>query len=226
VPLAEIFVLALASMVWPALVAVVVVALASPQPVKLLSVFLIASLLTTVSIGLVIVFVLRGSSLFSGSRPTFSPVVDVVAGLAALVAGHVVRRGGRGEPHQSQEKQDRPTWTERTLTRGAPLAFLAGVVLNIAPGVFPFVALKNIAELEWSAAASVALVVAFYLVMFLPAEVPLGFYLVAPARTSTAVGRFNSWLKRNVHRVAALVLTVIGIYLVARGLVGLAAGGS
>jgi hypothetical protein len=222
VQLAEIFVLALASMVWPALVAVVVVALASPQPVKLLSFFLVASLLTTVSIGLVIVFVLRGSSLFSGSRPTFSPIVDVVAGVVALAAGFVVGRGGRGEPRRPRAQHDRPTWTERMLARGAPLAFLAGIVLNVAPGVFPFVALKDIAELGYSAAASAALVVGFYLVMFLPAEVPLVSYLVAPARTSAAVDRFNEWLRRSTRRIAALTLAAIGIYLVVRGIVGLA----
>ena len=220
-PLAQIFLLALASMVWPALVAVVVVALASPQPVKLLSAFLAAALLTTVAIGLFIVFVLRGSSLFSGSRPTFGPVVDVVVGGAAIAGGHLVRRGGRHEARHLPAKQDRPTWTERTLARGAPLAFLAGVVLNIAPGLFPFVALKNIAELDYSAAASVALVVGFYLIMFLPAEVPLGFYLLSPVRTSAVVGRFNSWLSRNTRRVAALILTLVGIYLVLRGIVGL-----
>ena len=217
-PLAEIFVLALASMVWPALVAVVVFALASPQPVKLLSVFLAAALLTTVTIGLVIVFVLRGSSLFSGSRPTFGPVVDLVAGAIALIAGLVVRRGERRE----QAKHDGPTWTERTLSRGAPLAFVAGIVLNVVPGVFPFVAMKNIAELDYSPAASVALVVGFYLIMFLPAEVPLGCYLVAPARTSVEVGRFNSWLARNVRQIAAVALFVVGAYLVVRGIVGLA----
>jgi hypothetical protein len=224
VPLAEIFVLALASMVWPALVAVVVVALASRQPVKLLSVFLAASLLTTVSIGLVIVFVLRGSSLFSGSCPTFGPAVNVAAGIAAIVAGYLVRRGGGSQARNTEAKQDGPTWTERTLARGAPLAFLAGVVLNIAPGVFPFVALKNIAELDYSPAASVALVVGFYLIMFLPVEVPLGSYLVAPARTSAAVGRFNSWLRQNTRRVAALILSLVGVYLVARGIVGLVRG--
>ena len=221
--LAEIFLLALASMVWPALIAVVVVALASRQPVKLLSAFLVASLLTTISIGLVIVFVLRGSSLLSGSRHTFGPIVDLVAGLVALLAGWFLRRGRTSTP-RPRATEDRPTWTERTVRRGAPLAFLAGIVLNIAPGVFPFVALKNIAELDYSTAATIGLVVGFYLIMFLPAEVPLAFYVVAPVRTSSAVGGFNSWLGRNARRIAAPVLILIGIYLVARGIAGLVAG--
>ena len=38
------------------------------------------------------------------------------------------------------------------LERGAPLAFVAGIVLNVFPGVFPLIALKDIAELDvnWS----------------------------------------------------------------------------
>ena len=58
--------------------------------------------------------------------------------------------------------------------------------------------------------------------MFLPAEVPLACYVVAPVRTSVEVGRFNGWLGRNVRRVAALALLVVGLYLVVRGLVALA----
>src|SRR5262249_58561931 len=111
-PLAEIFVLALASMIWPTLIGVVVVTLASPRPVTLLAFFLAASLLTTVGIGLVVVFVLRGSSLFSGSRPTFSPIVDLVAGLVALLAAYLVRRGP-GSPQHPPPRQGRPQRAHR-----------------------------------------------------------------------------------------------------------------
>jgi Sap, sulfolipid-1-addressing protein len=224
VPLAEIFVLALASMIWPTLIGVVVVTLASPRPVTLLSVFLAASLLTTVSIGLVVVFALSGSSLLSGSRPTFSGAVDLVAGFVALLVAYFLRRGRRADETSSPE-QDRPSWTQRTLERGAPLAFFAGIVLNIVPGVLPLVALKDIAQLDYSVGPTVGLVVGFYLIMFLPAEIPLGAFLIAPAPTSTVVGRFNDWLHRNARRIGVFVLVVAGIYLVVRGLVLLVAGG-
>jgi Sap-like sulfolipid-1-addressing protein len=225
VPLAEIFLLALASMVWPTLIGVVVVALASPRPVALLSFFLAGSLLTTVGVGLVVVFVLRGSSLFSGSRPTFGPIVDLAVGVVALLVAYLV---GRGRParQNSSAKPDRPGWTERTLSRGAPIAFVVGIVLNVIPGVLPLVALKDIAELDYSVGASVALVVGFYLIMFLPAEVPLGAFLFAPAPTSAAVGRFNSWLRRNARHIGVLVLALAGIYLLVRGIVLLVAGGT
>jgi len=221
VPLAEIFLLALASMVWPTLIAVVVVALASPRPVALLSFFLAGSLLTTVGVGLVVVFVLRGSSLFSGSRPTFGPIVDLVVGVVALVVAYLFRHG-----QSSDATSDRPGWAERTLSRGAPIAFVVGIVLNVIPGVLPLVALKDIAQLDYSVAASVALVVGFYLIMFLPAEVPLGAFLFAPAPTSSAVERFHTWLRRNARRIGVFVLALAGIYLLVRGIVLLVAGGT
>lgn len=210
--------LAVASMVWPALIGVVVVALASARPVRLLTAFLAASLLTTVGVGVVVVIALRGSSLFSGTRPTFSPTVDLIVGVLALVVAYLVWR----RPEHPPSTPDRPSWTERALSRGAPLAFLAGIVLNVIPGVLPLVALKDIAELDYSVGATVALVIGFYLIMFLPAEVPLGAFLVAPETTTAKVGRFNSWLRRNGRQIGVFALMLAGIYLVVRGLVLLA----
>src|SRR5436190_11741613 len=199
-PLAEIFALAVASMVWPALIGAVVAALASPRPATLLSVFLAAALLTTVSIGLVVVFAVRGSSLFSGARPTFGPIVDLVVGIIALLAAYLVRRR-RPANEKTGSRPGEPSWTERTLARGAPLAFVAGIVLNVIPGVLPLVALKDIARLDYSVGATVAVTLGFYLIMFLPAEVPLGAFLIAPAATSAKVGRFNIWLRRNARQI-------------------------
>jgi hypothetical protein len=93
--LAEIFVLALASMIWPALIAAVTVALASRQPVKLLASFLAGALLTTVAIGVVVVFLLQGSSLFTGSHRTVGAGVYLVAGGAALFVAQALRRRPR-----------------------------------------------------------------------------------------------------------------------------------
>jgi hypothetical protein len=217
VPLVEIFLLALASMVWPALLAVVVVALVSPRPVRLLSFFLAGALLTTVTIGAILVFLLRDSSLVGSHRRTFSPVVDLVAGAGALLLAFVLERRGRATRREKPSAPDRPSWYERTVSRGGPLAFVVGVALNILPGVFPFVAMKEIALLGYSVAATLALIVGFYLVMFLPAEIPLVLYLVAPERTTAVVEDLRDWLARNGRRVAVIALAIAGTYLLIRG---------
>jgi hypothetical protein len=65
------------------------------------------------------------------------------------------------------------------------------------------------------------LVLGFYLIMFIPVEVPLGAFLIAPAATAAKVGRFNIWVRRNARRIGVFALAVAGIYLVVRGAVGL-----
>jgi hypothetical protein len=217
----EIFLLAFASMVWPTLIAVVVGALTSSQPVRLLSWFLAGSLLTTVAIGTVIVFLLEKSDLLSGSRPAFSSATYLVACVAALLVAYIVWRRGRSAADIAPAESSQPGWSERTLSRGGLLAFVVGIVLNVIPGVLPFVALKDIAQLDYAAGAAVALVVGFYVIMFLPAEVPLGSYLFAPRRTATVVALFNAWLKRNATLIVVYVLTAAGIYLGVRGIVSL-----
>lgn len=217
----EIFVLALASMVWPALIAIVVVALASAQTVRLLSWFLAGSLFTTVSIGVVVVWALERSNLVSVSRPTFGTAIYLIGSAAALLVAYLVWRRGRPRAESPPAKPSRPGWSERMLSRGGLLALVVGVVLNVIPGVLPFVALKDIAELDYSPGAALLLVVSFYLIMFLPAEVPLGFYLVAPARTVSTVDEFNAWLKRNARLLAVYVLLAAGIYLGVRGILSL-----
>src|SRR5262249_30822962 len=140
---------------------------------------------------------------------------------AALVAAFLVKRRGRLEDGASPPRARGTGWSERALTRGGPLAFVVGVVLNVFPGVLPFVALTHIAELDYSHGATVAPVLGFYVFMFVPAEVPLASYLFAPRRTTAVVGRFNSWLKRNARSIAVYVLAAIGMYLGTRGILSL-----
>src|SRR5262249_36281468 len=107
----------------------------------------------------------------------------------------------------------------RLLSKGAALAFVAGVVANVFPGFLPFIALKDIAELDYPAPATIAVIIGFYGVMFTFVEAPLLGYLFAPARTETAVHTFNLWLGRNGRALAASVLAVAGVVEIARGVV-------
>ncbi|MGN6430807.1 MAG: GAP family protein [Gaiellaceae bacterium] len=214
----ELFLLAVASALWPTLLAVDLIALRTPRPARILFFFLVGGLATCVGIGLVVVFALENSTAFTGSRSVADPVVYFTAGIVALVVGRVV------SSHPNWVRRDRrktrgPGWSERVIERGAALAFAAGVALNIIPGVFPIVGLKDIDQLDYSATATVALVVGFYLIMFVLIEVPLFAYLVAPARTATEVDRFNSWLRHNERRLAVAALYVAGTYLIVRGIV-------
>jgi thiol:disulfide interchange protein len=214
-------------MFWPTLIAIVVLALRISHPVKILVWFLAGGLLTTVAIGIAVVFAFQEASFMTGSTPTVDPVIYLTMGLLSMLAAFVlVRMTGRAPttPHEEPDaapKSKKPPLTERAVGRGAPVAFVAGVVLNILPGTFPIVALKDIAQLDASNAAKVATIIVFYVIMFAFVEVPIFAYLLAPERTTAAANDFNSWLKRNSRRVAAYVLGGVGLYLTVRGIIQL-----
>ena len=218
----ELIPLAIASAFWPLLLAVVIISLRAAHPPRLLVSFLLGGLLTTMIVGLIIIYALQNSSLVSRSKSSFDAAVYLAAGAIALAAGLLLARRVHSEPGRPREAEDAakpPGRLDRMLSRGAPLAFVAGVTLNIVPGVLPFVALKDIAELDYSVPATVLTLLGFYLIMFAFIEVPLAAYLVAPARTATETARFNDWLDRNWRRLAAYALVVLGVYLLVRGVV-------
>jgi hypothetical protein len=220
----ELLLLAIASAFWPLLLAVVIVSLRAAHPIRLLVSFLAGGLLTTMIVGLVVIYAMQGSSLTGRSQSTFDPWFEVTAGALALLAAAVLWRRYGALPEEPAEKpvDEAPGRLERMLDRGAPLAFAAGIVFNIVPGVFPFVALKVIAEMDLSFAETVGVLLGFYAIMFAFIEVPLVSYLVAPEWTGRATQRFNTWLDRNARRAGIVVLGGVGAYLVVKGLIDLA----
>ena len=71
----ELIPLALLSAVYPTLIAVVVIALASPRPAREMAFFLLGGMISSVGIGLVIVFALQGSSIVSDPQSSVNPIV-------------------------------------------------------------------------------------------------------------------------------------------------------
>jgi hypothetical protein len=210
--------LAIASAFWPILIAVVLISLRAPHPVRLMASFLAAGLLTTVTIGLAIIYLFKGAALTTDSDAWFGPGLEITAGVTAVVIAYVLwGRDARADKTPAPPKSG-PTRMERMLAHGAPLAFLAGIVCNIIPGVVPVVALKDIAELDYAFAETLALVIGFYVIMFMFIEIPLIGYMVEPTKTARATTSFNAWLDRNAHRLGIAVLGVIGVYMIVRGI--------
>jgi len=213
--LSEIFLLAVGSMFWPVLLAVDVVALRSDRPLTILGGFLAGGLVATVSVGCLIVFSLEQTAVFTTSRHTTNAVVSIVIGAAALVAAFLIRRSdARPRATPAPKNSSR---VDRLGSHGPWLAFVTGIVLNLFPGVLPFIAMKDIGELDYSTAGTIAVIVGFYLVMFTPVEAPLVAFLVAPKRTERAVDSFNVWLAQNMRRLAWWVLAAVGVFEIVRG---------
>lgn len=217
----EVFGLAVVSAFWPTLVLVDVLAFRTEKPERVLVAFLAGGLVSTLTIGSLIIFELRRSALVTTSRSTTDPLLNIVIGLLALVGAWVLARRARRPAGTNRGDAMQSVRLERAIRRGAPIAFVAGLIINIVPGVFPFIALKDIAELDYSVAATFAVLLAFYLVMFAFIEIPIAGYLFAPELTQSRVNEFNTWLGANGLRVAIWTLMIGGTYLVARGAVQL-----
>jgi hypothetical protein len=223
--LLDLTLLAIASAFWPILVVVDLVALRTPRPVPLLAWFLAGGLLTTITEGLVIVFVLEGTTLGS-SRSSVAGWGNVIGGCVALLVAYALRAGTArtsNERPAAQTPAKKPSRTERMVANGGPYAFGAGIVLNVFPGIFPLIALRTISSLSYGNGGKVLLIVGLYLFTFALIEVPLIGLLVAPERVEPWVRGLNSWLNRNGKRIGIDVLGVVGLILIVRGIVQLVA---
>ncbi len=232
--IAEIFVLALAAAVSPAIFAAVALILTRPRPMAPLAAYYAGALTLSVCAGMALVAGL-GQTHLADSKSGFGPALNFsIGGLALLAAwwvwtGRAARRKAELKARSERRRErkhpdaeparapDRDPWMQRVLDRGSlPLAFLVGVIMNL-PGGFYLVALKDIAQGHHRTGGELALVIGFNLVMLAPIEVPLVLYLVRPEQTLAALGRFSAWLDIHSRDVVVGVATLAGAYLVLRG---------
>ena len=174
--LVDIFLLGLVSMFNPSLLAAVTVMLLLPNPKRLMLGYLLGAYTTSITLGLLIVFSLNGSSTESTSKHTISPVEDIVVGVIVVAIAWVLRTG-RDQPLQerrrkkkdaklkAREEAGKPTESLplRLLGKGDPrVTFVVGAVLSF-PGVSYLDALDHIHKLNPGTVPTVLLVVGFCL---------------------------------------------------------------
>jgi hypothetical protein len=223
--LGSIFGLALLAMCNPTLLAAVTVMMLLPNTKKLMFGYLLGAYLTSISLGMLIVFSLHNSDSVSTAKHTLGPAEDLVLGALALLVGLVLLTG-RDEPlrerrqrrkEAKQRGESKQPWPERLLGRGsARVTFAVGAVLSF-PGVSYLAALDRTAKLDAGTAETALVVLAVALIQQMLLELPLIGYAVAPEWTQNAVEGFRSWIARNGRRAAGSVALTIGGLLVLRG---------
>lgn len=232
--LVTIFLLSLFSMANPSLIAAVTVMLLLPNPKRLMLGYLLGAYLTSITLGLLIVFTLHGSSTEQTSKHNIGPLEDIAIGLLALAVAFVLKTG-RDRPFEERRRAKKEAKLEtrreagkpteslplRLLGKGNPwVTFLVGLALSF-PGVSYLDALDHMRKLNASDFATVLLVVGFCVVELLLLEVPLLGYLFAPEGTQQAVNGFRSWIGRRGRTAVVIGATVIGAWLLIRGVVTL-----
>jgi hypothetical protein len=225
----DVFFLAFLAALYPTLLAATTVMLLLPHPKRLLLGYLLGAAMTSITLGLLIVFTLRHSGLVESTETTLGPGADIVLGCLALVIAFVLRSGRdqrlverRRERKAAKGPSGPPRWQEALGRGSARTTFVVGALLTL-PGATYLTALHRIADENLADPATVVVVLAFNLIMLVLLEVPLLAYTFAPEWTPQAVERFKQKLRERGRIWGIRVAAVIGLLMVARGVITLLA---
>jgi Sap, sulfolipid-1-addressing protein len=223
----EVILLSLTASLNPTLVTATTVMLLLPNPSRLMLGYLAGAYLTSITLGLVIVFSLSNSPTANTTKNTISPAVDIALGGLALVAAYVLYTGRhdrfweRRRARKAAKPDKGPPRWKRELSKGsARTTFVVGALLTL-PGASYLAGLTQIHKLQYPTAGTVLVVVGFNLVMLWLLEVPFASFMVAPDWTPKAIERAKLWVSRHSHVFAVRGLTLIGVLLVIKGMIGL-----
>jgi hypothetical protein len=209
--------LAFVSALNPSLLAATTVMLLLPHPKRLMLGYWCGAMLTSITLGLVIVFTLQGSGFEQSSKKTVHPAIALtLAGLLLLVA--LVLSTGRDKPFEERRrtrKEDKkpPRW-QRWMQKGDPkITFVIGILLSF-PGATYLVAADALSKLHYSTFATVLIVIGYCLVALVLLEGPIIAFWIWPEQTPAAIDRAKAWAGAHGRTVA-----IVGSMVIAAGLV-------
>ena len=232
--LISIFLLSLLAMFNPSLLAAVTVMLLLPSPKRLMAGYLLGAYITSITLGMIIVFAVPHTSTENSSKHQISPVEDIVIGVLLWALAWVLR-SGLDQPLQQRRQVRKQAKLEaarqagkptqslplRLLGKGDPkVTFVVGAVLSF-PGVSYLDALDHMRKLAAGTVATVLLVLFFCVMQQIFLELPLLGYVFAPEATQDRVERFKAWMARSGRGAAVAGSAVIGLLLIIRGVITL-----
>jgi hypothetical protein len=199
-----------------------------PSPKRLMLGYLLGALMTSITLGVIIVFVGKHSSVASSGKTTINPVIDLGLGAILLVIALVLHQGRdrpireRRAERKARQEPKTPRW-QQYLGRGDPkITFVIGAVLTL-PGASYIAALDGIIKLKASDAVSVLLVLLVNVTMLALLEVPLICFTVAPDWTPAALERTKAWFRRHGRPALTIGAATLGALLILRGVIELIA---
>lgn len=213
--LLTVLVMAVAVSLEPFRIGMTVVMLNRPRPMLQLLAFLGGGYLMGMTVGLVVLFVLRRRLPVSDHFTL--PTVQILLGVLALLAAAAVVTKDRWSGPRRESLAPRA----KRLLAGESL-WLAGVAgLGLAlPSVDYLAALAVILASGAAVATQVGALVMFHIVAFSAVEIPLLAYLFAPRATLTQIARVHEWIRSRRRVEVATLLAVVGTVLLTAGLLG------
>jgi Sap, sulfolipid-1-addressing protein len=199
----------------PFRIGMTVLMLNRPRPLLQLLAFLCGGFAMGVTVGLVVLFVVR--SAVSPAQFTL-PRVQVVIGLLALLIAAVVAV----RPATPRLGGDRFSAWARRLADGRSLWVAAVAGLGIAlPSLDYLAVLAVIAASGAGADTRIVALLTFNAVAFAFVEIPLLAYLVAPVRTQASMTSLHDWVRSRRKRDVAALLAAVGCVLLVVGVLGM-----
>jgi Sap, sulfolipid-1-addressing protein len=211
-----ILVMAVAISLEPFRIGMTVLMLKRPRPILQLLAFLCGGFVMGLSLGLVVLFVVRPRLL--GSAHFTLPRVQIVVGILALVIAVIVATTAL----RGRLELPRTATRARQLLNGSSL-WIAGIAgLGIALPSFDYLAvLAVILASGVTPTTQFGALLMFNVVAFALVEIPLICYLAAPEKTRTLMVALNDWIGSRRRREVAALLAGVGCVLVAAGFAGI-----
>src|SRR3954469_14435280 len=129
-----------------------------PDPKRLMLGYWLGAMITSITLGLVIVFTIKGSGAVSTTKNTLSPLVDIALGGIALVIALVLatERDRRLVELRANRKPRKgpPRWQQALSNGTARTTFAIGALLTL-PGASYLVGLDRIGKLDYGTAETV-----------------------------------------------------------------------
>jgi hypothetical protein len=214
----EIILVSLAAMFSPTTLSFSVLALVlGERPLHTGFWFYLGAFMATLAVGIVAAFVLGDIAASDGPNPkTWVAVLDLIGGALLLIYIVAVLRRPP-DPARAQ------TMIEKmTKLASAPTIAIVGAGAALAnPGGFIPIALKDISELNPSAAHYAADWLFFTVASLLPLALALLSLLVARAWTERQLSRARGFLERDARTIAAAIVVLLAVSLLRNGVAGL-----
>jgi hypothetical protein len=221
----EALLLALSTVIRPTTVAALFAILAHIHPHRLLLSYIVGGLAFSLTVGAMIVVLLRGVGLALSST-TSRPVLDIVLGGAALGYASAVWAGWQPRRSSASSPAEAPGWMHRHLRDLSVRSAAAVGVFTHLPGVIYLAALNSITGSTTGIVDGLFQVAVYNVIWF---SLPIFALVMAQRRpdvTRELLDRLRRWMMLYRRRIVVVFLVALGGYLVVTGIVHLAQSAS
>ena len=214
----EIVLVSLAAMFSPTTLSFSVLALVlGERPLRTGFWFYLGAFTATLAVGIVAAFVLGDIAASDSPDPkTWVAVLDIIGG-ALLLIYIVIFLRRPPNPARAQSMIEKMG----ALASAAAIAVVGAGAALANPGGFIPIALKDISELNPSAAQYAADWLFFTVASLLPLALALLSLLVAPGWTKRQLDRARGFLERDARTIAAAIVVLLAVSLLRNGVAGL-----